>query len=172
MDSTYKLDSMDFAILAHLQADGRRSFTALADELDVSVGTVRNRYNRLVQENILHIIGWTDPVRAGFNSYARVNIEVRPTALLHQVADQLLLLQEVTFLAFTSGSYDLEINLLCKDNLQLMEVMHEKIHKVEGVYETNTTIYFKVLKWASHDVSSALTADALTTRDKSEIKEK
>ena len=166
MENEYKLDSMDFSILAHLQMDGRKSFTDIADELNVSVGTIRNRYNRLLKENILHIIGWTDPVQAGFNSYARITIEVKPTELLNEVAEKLLQVKEVTFLAITSGHYDLEINLLCKDNSQLLEVMHEKIHKIEGVYETNTTIYFKVLKWASHNVSNALKENALIPDDK------
>ncbi len=172
MENEYTLDSMDFSILAHLQGDGRKSFTDIADQLRVSVGTIRNRYNRLLKENVLHIIGWTDPVRAGFNSYARITIEVRPTELLRKVAEQLLELKEVTFLAITSGHYDLEINLLCKDNKQLMQVMHEKIHKIEGIYETHTTIYFEVLKWASHDVSNALNKKALIKKDKSEAKEK
>ena len=172
MENEYSLDSMDFSILAHLQTDGRKSFTDIADELKVSVGTIRNRYNRLLSENVLHIIGWTDPVRAGFNSYARVNIEVKPTELLRQVAEQLLELKEVTFLAMTSGNYDLEINLLCKDNRQLMAVMHEKIHKIKGIYETNTTIYFEVLKWASHDVSKTLDEKAFFQKDKSEAKQK
>lgn len=149
------LDQLDWSILYHLQEDGRRSFTELAEELKVSVGTIRNRYHKLVEDNVLHIIGWTDPVKAGFNSYARVTIEVKPTELIREVANALLKVQEVTFLAITSGKYDLEINLLCKDNRQLMDVMHQKIHTIKGIYETHTTIYFEVLKWASHDISQA-----------------
>ena len=160
MENGIGLDKMDFTILAHLQKDGRKSFTDIAEEMKVSVGTIRNRYNRLVKENVLHIIGWTDPVQAGYNAYARVTIQVKPTELIRGVAQQLLPIKEISFLAITSGQYDLEINLLCKNNKQLLEVMHEKIHKIEGVHETHTTIYFEVLKWASHDVSNALnTAD-------------
>lgn len=147
------LDQLDWSILHHLQEDGRRSFTELAEELKVSVGTIRNRYHRLVDDNVLHIIGWTDPVKAGFNAYARVTIEVKPTELIRKVAHALIQVQEVTFLAITSGKYDLEINLLCKDNRQLLDVMHQKIHTIEGIYETHTTIYFEVLKWAAHDIS-------------------
>ena len=156
MENGYTLDTIDVAILRHLQEDGRKSFTDIADEINVSVNTIRNRYNKLVKENILHIIGWTDPVRAGFNTYARVTIEIRPTELIKSVAAQLLQVPEDRFLAITSGHYDLEINLVCRNNKRFLEVMHEKIHTVKGVYETHTTIYFEVLKWASHDVSSAV----------------
>lgn len=147
------LDQLDWSILHHLQEDGRRSFTELAEELKVSVGTIRNRYHRLVEYNVLHIIGWADPVKAGFNAYARVTIEVKPTELIREVAQALVKVQEVTFLAITSGKYDLEINLLCQDNRQLLDVMHQKIHTIKGIYETHTTMYFEVLKWAAHDIS-------------------
>jgi len=159
MENGVSLDKMDFTILTHLQKDGRKSFTDIAEEMQVSVGTIRNRYNRLLKENVLHIIGWTDPVQAGYNAYARVTIQVKPTELIRVVAQQLLPIREISFLAITSGQYDLEINLLCKNNKQLLEVMHEKIHKINGVHETHTTIYFEVLKWASHDVSSAIKVD-------------
>ena len=155
-ENGYTLDKLDFSILRHLQEDGRKSFTEIADEMKVSVGTIRNRYNKLVQDNVLHIIGWTDPVRAGFNSYARVNVEIRPAKLVREVANQLLEIPEVSFLAITSGNYDLEINLVCKNNQHLLQVMHEGILKIEGVFETHTTIYFEVLKWASHDVSTSV----------------
>lgn len=151
--SDTSLDQLDWSLLHHLQEDGRRSFTELAEELKVSVGTIRNRYHRLVEDNVLHIIGWTDPVKAGFNAYARVTIEVKPTELIREVAQALIKVQEVTFLAITSGQYDLEINLLCKDNRQLLDVMHQKIHTIKGIYETHTTIYFEVLKWAAHDIT-------------------
>ncbi|RME95697.1 MAG: Lrp/AsnC family transcriptional regulator [Bacteroidetes bacterium] len=150
---TSELDRIDLEVLRQLQLDGRKSFTDLAEALEVSVGTIRNRYNRLREQNILHIIGWTDPVAAGYHAYARVNIEVRPTSKLRQVAQVLATLAEVSFLAFTSGAYDIEINLVCRDNAQLLRLMHEHIHPLEGVFQTNTTIYFEVLKWAAHDIS-------------------
>jgi len=155
-NNKFELDHLDFSILALLQEDGRKTFTDIAEELGVAVGTIRNRYHKLIQENILHIIGWTDPVQAGYNAYARINITVRPSEKIRQVADAVLRIPEVTFLAVTSGNYDLEVNLLCKDNLTLLHIMSQHIHTIEGVYETNTTVYFEVLKWASHDVSNAL----------------
>ena len=112
-NNKFELDHLDFSILALLQEDGRKSFTDIAEELGVAVGTIRNRYHKLIQENILHIIGWTDPVQAGYNAYARINITVRPSEKIRQVADAVLRIPAVTFLAITSGNYDLEVNLFC-----------------------------------------------------------
>ena len=60
-------------------------------------------------------------------------------------------LPEVSFLAMISGKYDLELNVQCRDNNHLIELM-EKIHLVEGVYETETNMYLRVLKIAQPDL--------------------
>lgn len=163
MSSGNGLDKADIYILNSLGRDGRKSFTDLAQELDVSVGMVRNRYKRLVDEGILHIIGWTDPVKNGMNAYSRVVIKVRPTKLISKVAEKLVEIKEVSFVALTTGNYDLEINVTCRDNTALLNLMHNKIHTIEGVYETNTTMYMQILKWAAHNVSniSEYTSDEL-----------
>lgn len=153
-----ELDQTDLHILQQLRIDGRKSFTDLASELRASVGMVRNRYNRLVEHNILHIIGWTDPVRAGLQAYARVVIKVRPTKFLEQVISEIQRIEEVSFLAVTTGNWDLEINLVCKSNDSLLKLMNERILQIKGVHESFTTMYLKILKWASHDLSSAMKA--------------
>ena len=51
------LDELDYAILSYLQSDGRTSFTVIAEKLKVSIGTVRTRFNRLLEEGIISIIG-------------------------------------------------------------------------------------------------------------------
>lgn len=150
------LDQTDVAILNFLKQDGRMSFTDISNELGVSVGMIRNRYNRLVERKILHIIGWTDPVKAGLNAYARVVIKVRPTDQIRSVATKIMEVSEVSFVALTSGNYDLEVNLTCRNNTHLLEVMHDKIHQISGVFETSTTMYLEIMKWAAHDVSLSM----------------
>ena len=78
-------------------------------------------------------------------------VYVRPATLKEQVAKKIARLPEVSFLAMTSGTYDLEVNVMCRDNDHLVEFVNE-ISKLEGVYQTNTTIYFKVFKYAQPDI--------------------
>ncbi|MFM8449341.1 MAG: Lrp/AsnC family transcriptional regulator [Haliscomenobacter sp.] len=139
------LDELNFQILVQLQKDGRKSFTELAEELGVSVGTIRNRVTRLLEDKVLQISGRVDPVRVGFHAYAQLLICVRPVALIDQVAAQLVELEEVSFLAMTTGMYDLEANLLCRDTPHLSQVL-QQIQQVEGVFETKTNMYFKIFK--------------------------
>lgn len=153
MTKPVDLDSTDVHIMNSLGNDGRRSFTDLAQELGVSVGMVRNRYKRLVDEGILHIIGWTNPEKNGMNAYARIIMKVRPTEKIREVADKLTDISEVSFVAITTGTHDLEANVTCRNNRELLRLMHDKIHPIEGVFETSTTLYLEILKWASHKIS-------------------
>lgn len=130
------------------------SFTEVASKLGVSVSTVSNRYNKLVEDGLLHILGWVDPTKTGYNAYNRVTIEVSPSSLLDNVVEELSKVEEVSFLALTSGPTDVEINLICRNNSHLLEVMRKKIFTINGVKNTSSTIYYSVYKWASHDVSN------------------
>ncbi|WP_080056554.1 Lrp/AsnC family transcriptional regulator [Spirosoma aerolatum] len=146
------LDDLDFAILSCLQRDGRMSFTEIAEQLNVSVGTARTRLNRLLEEGVLSIVGRVDPDKVGFRAYAHIAVYVRPATLKEPVALLIAQLPEVSFLASTSGDYDLEVDVMCPTNHDLVEFINE-ISKIEGVYQTKTTLYFKVYKYAQPDLN-------------------
>jgi len=146
------LDELDFSILTFLQADGRMSFTVIADKLNVSIGTVRTRFNKLIDDGTISIIGRVNPEKVGFHAYAHIAVFVRPATLKEAIAKKIAGLPEVSFLAMTSGDYDLEVDVMCRDNDHLVEFV-DTISKIVGVYQTKTTIYFKVYKYAQPDLS-------------------
>jgi Lrp/AsnC family transcriptional regulator for asnA, asnC and gidA len=146
------LDDLDFAILSCLQEDGRMSFTVIAEKLKVSIGTIRTRFNKLIEDGTINIIGRVDPEKVGFRSYAHIAVYVRPATLKEKVAQKIAKLSEVSFLAMTSGDYDLEVDVMCRDNDHLVQFVNE-LSKIEGVYQTKTTIYFKVYKYAQPDLN-------------------
>lgn len=145
------LDDLDFSILTYLQQDGRISFTVIAEKLNVSIGTVRTRFNRLIEDGTISIVGRVDPDKVGFRSYAHIAVYVRPATLKDAIARQIAAMPEVSFLAMTSGAYDLEVNVMCRDNDHLLEFVN-RLSGIEGVYQTKTTLYFKVYKYAQPDL--------------------
>jgi Lrp/AsnC family transcriptional regulator for asnA, asnC and gidA len=151
MQEQNSLDETDFAILSHLQKDGRMSFTVIAKKLKVSIGTVRTRFNKLIEEGAISIIGRVDPAKVGFHCYAQIAVNVRPASVKDKVAKQISKSPEVSFLALTSGEFDMEVDVMCRDNDHLMEFV-DKISRIDGVHQTRTTIYFKVFKYAQPDL--------------------
>jgi Lrp/AsnC family transcriptional regulator for asnA, asnC and gidA len=60
------LDNLDFEVLSCLQQDGRMSFTVMADKLHVSVGTIRTRVNKLIEDGTINIMEELIQIKLGF----------------------------------------------------------------------------------------------------------
>ena len=150
--NTVILDDLDFAILSCLQKDGRMSFTIIAKKLKVSIGTIRTRFNKLIEDSTIHIVGRVNPDKVGFNSYAHIAVYIRPATLKEKIAQKISRMPEVSFLAGTSGDYDLEVDVMCRNNEHLVEFING-LSKLEGVHQTKTTVYFKVYKYAQPDLN-------------------
>jgi len=139
------MDQIDLEIISFLQTDGRMPFTDIAKELDISEGTVRNRVARLMQERVLQIVGMVDPYRLGYDAPAMISISVQPP-LLNQVAKIISNFPEVSYLIMVSGDYDLLVEVLCKDRDHLANFLNEKLLKVTGITNTQTSMVLHTYK--------------------------
>lgn len=139
------MDQIDLDIISYLQSDGRIPFTDIAKSLDISEGTVRNRVARLMQEHVLQIVGMVDPNRLGYDAPAVISISVQPP-LLSQVAKTLSKFPEVSYLIMVSGDYDLLLEVLCKDRDHLANFLNEKLLKVPGITNTQTSMVLHTYK--------------------------
>jgi Lrp/AsnC family transcriptional regulator, regulator for asnA, asnC and gidA len=146
------LDKLDIAILSYLQKDGRISFTIMAKETGVSISNIRTRVTKLIEDGTINIIGRVKPEKVGFNAYASVRIAVRPGNKIDYVAKQLLDFREVSFLALISGDFDMEVDIMCRDNDHFIEVINKRISNIDGVHKTTADMYLKVLKYAQPDL--------------------
>ncbi len=129
------------------------SFTVIAEKLNVSIGTIRTRVNKLIEEGTINIIGRVNPDKVGFRGLCTYcGFCMRPATFKEKVAQKISKLPEVSFLAMTSGDYDLEVDVMCRDNDHLVQFIND-ISKFDGVYQTKTTLYFKVYKYAQPDLN-------------------
>ena len=149
----YQPDEIDHLILQTLQNDGRKSFSDLAKEMGMAVSTISKRYMNLVDCGILSIIGRVEPERIGLNAYAAINVQVDTLANVERVAQELMALPEVSFLALRTGDFQLEINVMCRDNSHLMEILRNNMDKINHVRKYEINMYLKVYKWGRMGVS-------------------
>ena len=68
------MDTIDQEIIKLLQHDGRTPYTDIAKALDISEGTVRNRIARLIEQEIIQIVGLVDPYQLGFDAPAMIGV--------------------------------------------------------------------------------------------------
>jgi len=139
------VSEFDKRIIEHLQQDGRRPFTQIAAELGVSEAAVRARTNRLIERGILQIVGVTDPLKLGFQQQAMIGVRCQADRLL-EVASEVAEFPEVSYLVVTAGAYDLLIEVVCEDNEALLRFLTERLRRVEGVRETETFVYLRMVK--------------------------
>ena len=138
------LDEVGKAILRELQEDGRRSYTAIAAAVGLSEAAVRQRVKALIDSGLLQIVAVTDPLTLGFGVMATIGVTVAGDA--RTAADLLSEIAEVDYCVLTSGRYDLQLEVVCRDNEHLLTVINDRIRNVEGVRETETSICLRVHK--------------------------
>jgi Lrp/AsnC family transcriptional regulator for asnA, asnC and gidA len=134
------LDKIDQFIIDALRQDGRVAFAQIAQQLKVSPGMIRVRYNRLVEMGLLRVVAVTNPLLMGMTTMAMIGIRVEGSKLL-EVAGQIAALDEVIYLVVTSGAYDIMAEVVCRDHAHLLEFLAERLYQVDGVRQTESFMH-------------------------------
>lgn len=138
------LDEVDRKIIKYLQKNGRETFTKMGNEIGVPASTVRDRTNRLVENDVLRIVGILNPPKASRRVIA--NIGIKLSGGNHRdIARQIARFDEVAYLVICSGSFDLMAEVICKDNAQLLDLT-SALQNIPGVLSTETFIYYTIVK--------------------------
>jgi Lrp/AsnC family transcriptional regulator, regulator for asnA, asnC and gidA len=143
--TTFRLDRFDEQIVQALKEDGRMSFAEIARRLGVSPGMVRQRYFELVQNRVVQVVAVTNPTRVGYESVALIGVRVDGSHL-RDVAGQIAAFEEVIYLVLCAGSYDILVEVVCRDNAHLLRFLSENLRSLEGVRHTETFIYLDIVK--------------------------
>jgi len=139
------LDDIDRAIIEAMRKDGRMAFSQIAEQLNVSPGMIRLRYNRLVELGYLKVVAVTNPLMMGKRTMAMIGVRTDGRKIL-EVASQLTAFDEVVYVVVVSGRYDLMIEVFCRDHEDLLNFLTEKLAKVDGVRETESFMHLKIVK--------------------------
>lgn len=144
MTGQYKqlLDELDISILTHLEGDGRKSQSDIAADLGVTVSTIGNRLKKLLDDDLLVIFGFLDPHRVGFNAPALVRISVKPVDI-GRVGAEIADLPEVLSVVVTTGEFQLLVEVQCRDNDHLTDLLVERMQRIAGIRETRTSILLR-----------------------------
>ena len=139
------MDELDAKIIAILQEDGRASNAGIARRVGVSEGTVRRRLKRLVDDNFIQVIAMLDPGKMGFGAEALIGVQVDPDKV-DEVSRALSTLEEVSWVAVTTGSYDIFAWATLKSSESLGVFLRTKVGVIPGVRRTETFVSLSVKK--------------------------
>lgn len=139
------LDAVDQKIIDALRQDGRTPFAQIAEQLNVSPGMIRMRYNRLVEMGYLKVVAISNPLRMGFQTMAMIGVRVEGDKMLI-AADEISNFEEVVYLVVTSGRYDILVEVMCRDHKHLLEFLTQKLYRVNGVRQSESFVHLKIVK--------------------------
>lgn len=143
------LDEKDRAIISILQYDGRIPYTKIADELNITEGSVRHRVKRLINSGKLQIVGIAQPDAMGWNEVGIIGITVQADRIT-EVAEAIAQLPEVTYLVQAAGEFDLFAEVYCRDRDYFVSFLNNKLQKIPGVERTQSFLILKMYKLSSH----------------------
>ena len=142
--SRVHLDDVSKEIIAQLQQDGRRSYSAIGKAVGLSEAAVRQRVQRLIESGVMQIVAVTDPLELGFARQAMIGIKVSGSLL--EAAERVAELEEVDYVVVTSGPFDLLVEAVCESDEHLLELLSDRIRSIPGVQGTETFMYLKLVK--------------------------
>lgn len=139
----HSLDALDQAIVARLQVDGRASFRSIAESVEASETTVRNRVRRLFDEDLVQVVTVVRPMQGPSTMIAmfRLSVSGDPQLVAEQIDDW----PEATFVALIGGHSDVMVELIAKDRAGMYQLWRD-LHALDNVTAVEMDTYLRVAK--------------------------
>ena len=136
------LDPTDRQLVEALQKDGRASYADLSDLVGLSPAATRLRVQRLLDAGVVQVVGVTDPLALGYPVMAALGVGVERN--VRDVADRIAAIDGVIYVVFTSGSFDLLVEVVCEDSSRVLHVIHDEIRSIPDVRSVESFTYFGI----------------------------
>ena len=136
------LDPTDRQLVEALQKDGRASYADLSELVGLSPAATRLRVQRLLDAGVVQVVGVTDPLALGYPVMAALGVGVERN--VRDVADRIAAIDGVIYVVFTSGSFDLLVEVVCEDSARLLHVIHDEIRSIPDVRSVESFTYFGI----------------------------
>jgi Lrp/AsnC family transcriptional regulator for asnA, asnC and gidA len=140
-----ELSEADKAIVAELNLDGRQSFNAIAEKLQVSESQVRTRVQHMQATQQIKIMAIANPFKLLNRSMAWVLVKADSGMSLTRLAERFAAVPKVSYVAICAGQVDFFIEVICTSERDLMTTIDSDIRSIEGVSTTETYIYLDLL---------------------------
>lgn len=137
------MDETNKAIIRQL-CDGRKPFSAIAEELDITENTVRSRVNKLIDEGVLQISGLVNPEAIPGLQVVMMGVKLK-TLDLERKAKEFSELRGVISVAVITGRYDLFVQLVLSDDegLSLLDFFKYELDKVSEISDVETYVVYQ-----------------------------
>lgn len=143
MSRPIDLDKYDIEILRELEKDGKKPFSQIAIDMNISNTMVHQRITRLKKAGVLnrHSIE-LDEKKLGFEWGAFTGVTLHSIGNTQNVIEELKKIPEVTECYHISGRFALYIRIVARDSQHMRDILYSKIENIEGVQNTESLVDF------------------------------
>jgi len=139
-------DELNRSIISMLQRDGRMAFSEIAQKLNVSEGTIRNRVSGMKHAGMLQIVAIVDPAVAEYKTAAMLGLKIASGHSAEAVAERLAASPDVIYILWVSGRFDLLIEVVTNDRDSFLSFLDTEIHSQPDIASNETMSGLKNFK--------------------------
>jgi len=133
------IDRLDDRIMEILKKDSRRPFVEIANELEVSEGTIRSRVKKLLDEGAIQAFTIKTSSK---NVKALVEVKIEVNVNTSEIADRIAEFEGVSEVYEVTGEEDIVVIIDVTSSPQLNEII-ERIRRFDNVESTRTRLILK-----------------------------
>lgn len=142
-----ELDEVARMMVLLLQRDGRLSLADLAKQVGAAEGTVRRKFNRLLEEGVIRIVAVTDPFKVGVEAPVSIGLRVEP-GRIREVAARLAEFPQVRKIVGTAGEHDIILECYFPSRRELNEFLTDQLAHIPGVKDRTISLLLDIYKEA------------------------
>jgi len=136
----YEIDKLDREIILELQEDARRQFKIIAGKLKVSEGTIKNRVERLIKQDILKLEARVNPFALSRRISAIVGLNLKERNHEDKIKE-IEKIPCVTSVWNATGRFDLFFEVMVDSLESLNDVLFkEDLKEIGGISYTETFV--------------------------------
>lgn len=134
---TFGLDETDLSILELLEENGRRPNVEIARVLGIAESTVRKRVDRMQQAGVFRTVIVPDFSVLGLEGHIVIGVHAELGAAV-EIAERLGALEEVRFVALTTGAFDLIVEVYLPAVSDFLDFIQEELAQIPGIKGVET----------------------------------
>lgn len=142
------LDDLDYQLIAILSKDARISNRKIATDLGITEGTVRGRIKRLQSDGQIAFTAITGLSLAEKSRIAFIGIKAALDKV-REIAEYLSSMDEINAVLVSLGELNITAICLFDELDELVELTSDRILTIAGVYQVETSIAVKTMKYNS-----------------------
>jgi Lrp/AsnC family transcriptional regulator for asnA, asnC and gidA len=139
-----KLDDSDRAILRELQTDGRMPVANLAKVVGLSQTATRHRLQKMLQSEAIQVVAVGDARLLGLDVEAMLGVSLDGDPRI--AAETFGKIPEVMNVMVCAGRFELLVEVICKNNYELDQLLTHQLRPIEGVRRIEIFLYLECTK--------------------------